>query len=309
MKAIPANIVNLSAATVDPVKLPLTETNNVRMDTLRLDKIHPVISGNKWFKLKYPLQAALSGHCSGLITFGGAYSNHILATAYAARSAGLAATGIIRGEVPKQLSPTLMEASEYGMQLRFVSRPDYSQRAGSPVIREIMQQYPGAYLIEEGGSGELGILGAGEILSLVNKEQYTHIVCAMGTGTMLLGIAGATLPRQQVIGIPVLKGFDNWLQANPTVSNKRTIPCNIAVFPGYHFGGYAKKNQALFGFMNDFYTATGIPTDFVYSGKLFFSVLDLIANGYFPPGSRLLVIHCGGLQGNRSLPAGTLVFD
>lgn len=130
------------------------------------------------------------------------------------------------------------------------------------------------------------------------------MLCAVGTGTLLSGLLAASLPNQKMIGIPVLKGFDKWLPSNITNNNKQ----RICILPEYHMGGYAKKNNTLLDFMNRFYSETGIPTDFVYTGKLFFAAMDLIKKGYFPRESRLLVVHSGGLQGNASLPAGALIF-
>ena len=271
---------------------------------MRLDKIDPVISGNKWFKLKHYLQAALRQGQTRVLTFGGAYSNHIIATACTARKAGLASIGIIRGEKPASLSPTLLDAAQCGMELVFVSRAVYNQKNDPAFIEQLRQEYDNPYVIPEGGGGIEGRKGAAEILQLADTGKYNQLVCAVGTGTVLAGLAMGSGKAQQLTGVAVLKGFENWLPQAVTIQEQQ----RIKVLSGYHFGGYAKKNQVLFDFMNDWYSKTGVPSDFVYTGKLFFAVNDLIKKGYFPGNSRILVIHSGGLQGNKSLPLKTLDF-
>lgn len=304
MNLLPENIVNLSAITTDHVQATLIGNNDITLDVLRLDKIDSVISGNKWFKLQHYLNQALHSHQQRVITFGGAYSNHIIATACAASKASLLSTGIIRGERPAVLSQTLRAAAHWGMQLVYVSREVYQQKNDPAYIEQLLRQYPNSCLIPEGGAGATGIGGAAGIWQAVHQPAYTHVVCAMGTGTMMLGLLSGAQPFMQIIGIPVLKGVENWLSAHASPQQLQ----QASLVTGYHFGGYAKKTPALISFMNDWYRHTGIPSDFVYTGKLFFAVSDLIKNGYFKPGSRLLAIHSGGLQGNASLPAKTLVF-
>ena len=304
MHLLPENIVNLSAANIQRLHLPELDRLGITLDVLRLDKIDPVISGNKWFKLKYYLEEALQNGQKRLLTFGGAWSNHIVATACAAKKTGLESIGMIRGEKPAILSPTLLKAIDWGMQLVFVSRETYNQKKDPAFIEQLLQEYDHPCIIPEGGEGETGIKGAAEIGRLTNTGHYTHLLCAVGTGTFLSGLAIGSLPGQQIIGIPVLKGFDNWLPPGITKPAQQ----RIHLLPGYHMGGYAKKNDILLDFMNQFYHQTGIPTDFVYTGKLFSSIIDLIKKDYFPATGRLLAIHSGGLQGNDSLPPGTLVF-
>jgi 1-aminocyclopropane-1-carboxylate deaminase len=300
------NAPNLSAASIEKIDLAALHNGNIVLNVLRLDKIHPVISGNKWFKLKYYLQDAIANKHDHIITFGGAYSNHIVAAAYAANAAGLKSTGIIRGEKSITLSPALKDAMDFGMQLEFISRENYLKKNEPEWISALLKKNPGAYIIPAGGEGEAGVEGAAEILNLVDKTAYTHLICAVGTGTMLKGMAASSLPDQQVIGIPVLKGFDNWLEGQYGIDD--STKQRIQLLHNYHFGGYAKNNASLFAFMNEWYAATRIPLDFVYTGKLLFAVSDLIKNNYFAKDSRLLVVHSGGLQGNRSLPEQTLIF-
>ena len=300
MHLFPGVNIDMTAVTADKVQLPELTEHGIALFVLRLDKIHPVISGNKWFKLLYHLEEAQQSKAEGLLTFGGAYSNHIIAVACAAAGLGLKSRGIIRGERPGRLSHTLQEAMDYGMTLDFISRSSYKTTTSAGFSGPPAETHTRYYVIPEGGSSPLGIQGSAEILHLVDKSSFSHILCAIGTATMFRGIASSALPGQQaVIGIPVLKGEE---------SIRSMLLPNSELLTGYHFGGYAKKTAVLLDFMNRFYAATGIPTDFVYTGKLMFATLDLVKKGYFPRGSQLLVIHSGGLQGNRSLPAGTLHF-
>lgn len=304
MNLLPENIVNLRAICTDRVQLPLIDNAGITLDVLRLDKIDPVISGNKWFKLQYYLEEALASGRKGLLTFGGAYSNHIIATACVARKAGLASIGIIRGERPATLSHTLQDAIHWGMQLVFISRAQYQQKNNPAFIEQLRHEYGDAFIIPEGGEGEQGVRGAATILNTASGAAYTDILCAVGTGTLLSGLAMSAAAEQRITGLPVLKGFDEWKPGKIPVTEQQST----RIINNYHFGGYAKKNGTLIDFMNDWYLQTGIPTDFVYTGKLFFGVMDLIGKGFFPAGSCLLVIHSGGLQGNLSLPAKTLFF-
>ncbi len=271
------------------------------VDVLRLDAIHKIVSGNKWFKLKYYLQEAINNNCTTIITFGGAYSNHIIATAFACENLNLRCIGIIRGEESTTLSHTLQQAKDYGMELQFVSREAFKNKS------EIASKYSNdkAFVIEEGGYGELGAKGAADILKVTDISSYTHIICACGTGTMLAGIADAALPHQQVIGINVLKGYENINEdARQIMQSKK----EFIVLNKYHFGGYAKHPQQLINWMNNLWRKENLPTDIVYTSKLLFAVNDLLSSEYFLPNSKILIIHSGGLQGNLSLPKGTLLF-
>ena len=219
------------------------------------------------------------------------------------------------------------------MHLEFISRKQYAEKDSPPALREWTDRYPGAYIIPEGGAGIPGIKGSEHILR--DTAHYSHILCAIGTGTMFLGLAAAAAPEQEIIGIPVLKGIDDLFalsrngsfphdrlptvfpnglsprfpNGSPTVfpNGLSTIP-RLRILPHWHFGGYARHSKDLLDFMNRFYRATGIPSDFVYTGKLFFALMDMIRQQLFPAGSRLLVIHSGGLQGNQSLLPGVLDF-
>jgi D-cysteine desulfhydrase len=278
----------------------------IQADVLRLDLIHPVLSGNKWFKLKYHLQQAIQEQKTGILTFGGAYSNHLVATAIACKQEGIAAIGIVRGEPATTLSPTLQEAQAYGMQLQFVTRTAFNDE--QLLITRMTAAYPGYLVVPQGGQSEAGVRGATEILSLANYEAYTHIACAVGTGTMFTGLIKGLLPHQHALGFSSLKIADRVNNSLLSFVKAYTPSSSFSLLYDYHFGGYARKNSSLIAFMNDLYQAHGLPTDFVYTGKLMYGINDLIHNDYFSRNSCILIIHSGGLQGNRSLPAGTLSF-
>lgn len=291
--------------TVD--KLAPMADQTIETDMLRLDKIHPQISGNKWFKLKYYVDLALAQKKSGILTLGGAWSNHIHAVAAAAAQLNLHSIGIIRGERPASLSNTLLDAEALGMQLLFISREQYRHRES--LFNEMAERFPDHLIVDEGGAGPVGVRGAADILNYVpHPHQYTHILAAVGTGTMLAGLCSAASSHQLILGISSLKGED---RISDTI--KPWLPeekwSQFRIMNQFHFGGYARHQPELIGFMNRFYEQNNIPTDMVYTGKLCYAWNQLCESGYFPSGSKLLLIHSGGLQGNRSLSKGKLVFQ
>lgn len=293
--------INLHNITTDNLSLPLYNEKKIRVDILRLDKVHPQVSGNKWFKLRYYLEEAKTEGKKTMVTFGGAWSNHILATAAACKINNVNCIGIIRGEQSSKLSLTLIHAKKLGMQLVFSSREDYRQQ-------KIPEEYynNAYYIIPEGGYGLNGAKGGATILDNCKKEIYTHIVCAAGTGTMTAGLIKGASPDSRVISISVLKNNFALEEKIKFLTGKTETTCHVN--HDYHFGGYAKKKPFLINFMNEFYHQTGIPSDFVYTGKLFFAVNDMIRNNFYPVGSNLVIIHSGGLAGNASLSKGTLIF-
>lgn len=292
--------IDLEKISTDNLLLPAYLEKNLEVDVLRIDKIHPVVSGNKWFKLRYYLEEAQQQKKSTIVTFGGAWSNHIVATAAACRLSNFNCIGIIRGEEPVTPSATLVEARQLGMQLVFLGREEYKSKQLPASLRN-RDDY---YIISEGGYGITGAKGAATILDHALQNNYTHICCAAGTGTMT---AGLLLPPTEadIISVSVLK---NNFQLDDDIRQLINIKKKPIIIHDYHFGGYAKHTPALLSFMNEFYKQTSIPSDFVYTGKLFFAINDLVSNNFFNQGSKLLVIHSGGLQGNRSLSKGTLIF-
>lgn len=286
--------------TVDKISLPVFAEKKIEVSVLRLDKIHPVISGNKWFKLRFYLEDALQQKKKTIVTFGGAYSNHIVATSAACKLKHFKSIGIIRGEEAAELSHTLLQAKEMGMQFCFINREDYREKRIPAQI-----QNDENYFIPEGGYREKGMKGAATILDHCNKNNFTHYCCAVGTGTMMAGLIKASLPGQSVIGISVMK---NNFELEKDVTSLLNGEDNFKIIHDHHFGGFAKYNSELIDFMNWFYKQTAIPTDFVYTGKLFFAVIELIKKDFFPLNSKLLLIHSGGLHGNASLQKGKLIF-
>lgn len=275
------------------------------VDVLRLDLLHPVVSGNKWFKLKYYLAEAKQQHKT-ILTFGGAFSNHIVATAFAAKANGLKSIGVIRGEEPPVLSHTLQNAIEYGMELFFINRDAYRNKMAPKEIRD-GRRPENIYTIPEGGYGIKGVDGAKEIMHRYDISRYTHIISAVGTGTTLAGLIAGSFEHQKIIGVSVLKNSHS-LEAEIKALLPEEKKAAVALLHDYHFGGYAKYTNELIGFMNGLHQRTGIPTDFVYTGKMFFAAFDLLRKNFFSPADSVLLVHTGGLQGNLSLPSETLVY-
>jgi len=332
--------------TLDPITIDninSLSTKNRTISILRLDKLHPIVSGNKWFKLRYYIEEAISHSCSTIASFGGPYSNHLVALAYAAKENNLKSIGYVRARKEDILTPSLQEALGYGMQLEFIGRTNFQVikndllKTNEPRnidernnnnnnnkndnnnegnnINFIINNYnehkkDATYFIDEGGYGEMGAKGAATILNAQSKDyntkDYTTIIAAVGTGTMLAGLINAAAPHQNVMGIPILKNEASIEAEIKTLLKDRTKPFTLV--HGFHQGGYAKTNPALFDFMNQLWTLEKIPTDIVYTGKLLWAVDSLLKQNYFKEGSKILVIHSGGLQGNRSLPLGTLLY-
>lgn len=298
-------VIQVHAVTTDTLSDLLLTQKQIRLSILRLDKIHPVISGNKWFKLTYYLADARSKGCTTILTFGGAYSNHIAAAAFAAKLYGFQSIGLIRGEAPQVWSHTLREAQSNGMSLQFLSRADYNLYKRNGLEPALKERFGNAYVIPEGGMGLLGVKGAAEIVGSVNISNYTHVISAVGTGTTIAGLLNKTTVSQQIVGISSMKN-NNSLFSEIELLFNRSLPGRFHLVNDYHFGGYAKYTGALIQWMNHFYGMHHIPLDFVYTGKMMFGIFDLAGKGFFPPGSHILAIHTGGLQGNYSLPPGML---
>lgn len=286
------------------VDCKLLQKKHVRLHVLRLDEIHPVISGNKLFKLHYFLENITPGT---VVTFGGAYSNHLVATAYACRQQGIACIGIVRGEEPATLSHTLQHCIQYGMKLQFISREAFDKKDHAAFMDTLKSRYGNCTVIPEGGYGKEGAAGAAGIMHYID-DSVTHICCAVGTATTSAGLLLNIKPQQQVIAFPVLKGMNDIEQRIRFLTGRSFNPGLLRIEYNYHFGGYAKKTPGLIRFMNDLYKDQQLPTDFVYTGKMMYGVMDLIAKDVFAAGSKICCVHTGGLQGNLSLSKNTLTF-
>jgi 1-aminocyclopropane-1-carboxylate deaminase len=280
------------------------EQKEVLAGMLRLDMIHPVVSGNKIFKLSPYLNIAAESGTKQILTFGGPYSNHLHATAYEAKQRGMSCVGLVRGKPPLQLSITLEECLQMGMKLRFLEGQQFDNIDASTLAAA----YPNTLIIPHGGYGRSGAIGASEIMNLPGVGEYNIIMAACGTGTMGAGLISVAKDHQKIILISVLKNNHSITEEINALLPEETRFTNYTVEHRFHLGGYAKKNNELFSCMNGFYSRYSIPTDFVYTGKLVFAFEQLIAEDFFSRGSKILLIHSGGLQGNRSLISGELNF-
>ena len=306
------NVVNLFE---EHPKIPnqfVAEVNGVAVFMKREDLLHAEVSGNKFRKLKYNLENAIFEEHDTLLTFGGAFSNHIAATAAAGKACNLKTIGVIRGEelgkdVQKTLreNPTLAFAVSCGMRLEFISRADYREKTSAEFIEKLQKKFGNFYTVPEGGTNEFAVKGCEEILSEEDKD-FEVVCCAVGTGGTISGIINSSAEKQKILGFPALKG--DFLKAEVAHFSKKN---NWELITNYHFGGYAKVDRELINFINDFKKNYGIQLDPVYTGKMMFGILDLIEKGYFSENSRILAIHTGGLQGisgmnknlkNKNLP-------
>jgi 1-aminocyclopropane-1-carboxylate deaminase len=260
--------------------------------------IHPFVSGNKFRKLKYNLLKAKEKSFETLLTFGGAFSNHIAAVAYAGKENGFKTIGIIRGDELRDKiaeNPTLTFAQNCGMEFKFVSREEYRLKNEASFVDNLKEEFGNFYAIPEGGTNELAIKGCQEILT-EEDAAFDFICCSIGTGGTIAGIINSALPHQKVLGFPALKGDFLKEEIRIFAQNK-----NWELITDYHFGGYGKVNQDLIAFINQFYDKNNIPLDPIYTGKMVFGVMDMIERNYFPDQSKILLIHTGGIQGIQGM--------
>lgn len=284
---------------IDAIENEWTLKNSIQLQMLRLDQIHPVVSGNKWFKLKYNIADAIAKGCSSLLTFGGAYSNHLIATAAAAKAFGLSSIGIVRGlHAKEKFTETLHACENMGMQLHFIERASYDKKEEPYFLQSLKSQFPDSYVVPEGGNNESGRRGTAEIATYI-QDKYSHVALAIGTGATFAGIREALDNNIDMLGFTVMKGGD---YLNDTIRNALTTSnANWSIVPEYHFGGFAKCNELLIDFMNQFYENHQIPLDLVYNAKMMFGVMEMIKDGRISQGSKVLCIHTGGLQGNQTV--------
>ncbi|MDE0560453.1 pyridoxal-phosphate dependent enzyme [Algoriphagus sp. NF] len=282
-----------------PLDHPLLEVKGLELSIKRLDLIHDLVPGNKFFKLKYNLAKAQAEDHHTLLTFGGAYSNHIHAVSQAAFALGIKSIGIIRGEETLPLNPTLKAATEKGMQLHYVNREDFRRKKEEGFIKGLKKKFGEFYLIPEGGTNAEAIRGTSEILS-DEDESFTHIGTSIGTAGTFLGLIQSASLGQNILGFSTLKG--EFIHKEITDLSKvfgLDLSIQHQIFTDYHFGGYAKYRQSLIDFIWWFYEKFGIIIDPIYTGKMLAGIWDLIEKDFFPRGSKILAIHSGGLQGNE----------
>jgi 1-aminocyclopropane-1-carboxylate deaminase len=272
--------------------------NSISVSIKREDLIHPIVSGNKFRKLKYNLIQAKAENQDTILTFGGAFSNHIAAVAFAGKEQDFKTIGIIRGEELRNKiseNPTLQFAQDCGMQLEFVTREAYRQKTETDFLENLRTKFGAFYVIPEGGTNELAVKGCEEILT-VEDAAFDYICCSIGTGGTITGIINSLLPHQKVLGFPALKG--EFLKDEICIFARNE---NWEVITDYHFGGYGKVTSELIAFINQFYRENQIPLDPIYTAKMVFGVMDLIEKNYFPKKSKILLIHTGGIQGIQGM--------
>ncbi|MGB6154130.1 MAG: pyridoxal-phosphate dependent enzyme [Pricia sp.] len=280
------------------ISLPLLTEKQVSLSIKREDLIHPLISGNKYRKLKYNLIEAKKQGFDTILTFGGAFSNHIAATAYAGKWYGFKTIGIIRGEELSEkwdANPTLKLASEHGMRFKFIARDDYRRKENPSYLKRLQIEFGACYVLPEGGTNALAVKGCQEILT--PEDATFDLICgSVGTGGTLSGIINASFKHQRVLGFPALKG--GFLNED---IRKFVLKDTWELIEDYHFGGYAKVTAELIRFINDFKARTQISLDAIYTGKMMYGILDLVAADYFPPKTKLLAVHTGGLQSTAGM--------
>ncbi|MDO1499691.1 pyridoxal-phosphate dependent enzyme [Winogradskyella maritima] len=271
---------------------------DARLFIKREDEIHPFISGNKYRKLKYNLIQAKRENHDTLLTFGGAFSNHISAVAFAGKEQGFKTIGVIRGEELQtkiESNPTLRFAQDCGMQFHFVSREDYRKKEEQGFIKTLKLKFGNFYLIPEGGTNHLAVKGCSELLN-AGDADFDYICCSVGTAGTISGIINASLDHQTVIGFSALKG-DFLREDIRKFASKNKWHLNT----DFHFGGYARVSDGLVDFINQFKLKMNISLDPIYTGKLVYGVMELLEQGYFKPKSKILMIHTGGLQGIKGM--------
>jgi 1-aminocyclopropane-1-carboxylate deaminase/D-cysteine desulfhydrase-like pyridoxal-dependent ACC family enzyme len=277
---------------------PLLDEKGIELAIKRLELVHPIVSGNKFFKLKYNLDKAVSLGFNTILTFGGAFSNHILATAQAAKASQLRSIGIIRGDEIRPLNPTLGQAETLGMSLHFVDRVTYRLKKEVNFLNTLETKFGQFYLIPEGGTNVLAIQGTAEIMGTTDRN-FSHITTCIGTGGTFAGLFASLNVDQNLLGFSALKGEFIHQEINRIIEqNQLSSSGAYKIFTNYHFGGYAKYTQELIDFIWWFFENFGIVLDPIYTGKMAFGIWDLVQKGHFNPGSKVLMIHSGGLQGN-----------
>ncbi len=292
-------------------KTPLVELQDARLESFgvrlfvkRLDLVHPVVSGNKWYKLKYNLKQAHQQGFDTLLSFGGAYSNHIHALAGAGQAEGFNTIGIIRGEAHHPLNSTLQYATDQGMSLDYISRADYRLKNTPEFLDGLAERYGSFFLIPEGGSNAFALTGVQEIIASID-EPYDVVATACGTGGTLAGLIAGLAGAKQALGIAALKGAGFLASDVAALLAQAGLPAfgNWRIDTNYHFGGYAKTKPELLAFMADFEQRHHIPLEPVYTGKMFYALFDKIKRAEFARGTTLVALHTGGLQGRASMLA------
>lgn len=292
------HVLPYSETPVQEIHHTLLENAGISLVVKREDLNHPLVSGNKWWKLKYNLAEAATLQHNTLLTFGGAFSNHIYATAAAAHALQMKSIGIIRGEEILPLNATLRFAVDQGMKIHYVSREDYRKKNDPAFIAQLHERFGNFYCIPEGGTNTLAVKGCQEFAAKL-PANVDYVCLPLGTGGTIAGIINGLPAGKKVLGFSALKGGTFLADDITTYLDCNSAYTNWQIITNYHFGGYAKHTPELIAFIHDFAKATGITLDFVYTAKMMFGLFDLIKQNYFPPGATILAVHTGGIQGNR----------
>ncbi len=287
---------------IDTISLALPAGQSVTVDCLRLDALHPFVSGNKWYKLKYHMRAAREAGKRELLSFGGAYSNHLHALAYAGRQCGFETRALVRGEATESLTPTLQDCKQWGMAIEWVSRQSYPDLAREEVVPALQEKYGESWIIPEGGAGRDGVNGVRDLfvqLAAAPDFDYQYLVCPVGSGTTLAGMIAARISGVRCLGFSALKGAHDLEQRVAHCLSPDEQACPWQIFHDYHFGGFAKMSARLRDFISMVHSQTQVVLDPVYTGKMLFGLLELLHQGRLPKDARILIVHTGGLQGWR----------
>lgn len=285
---------------VHELQEPIASAAGVRLLVKREDMNHPLVSGNKWWKLKYNLQEITGQGKETILTFGGAYSNHIYATAAAAAACGLKSIGLIRGEERFPLNPILTAARKFGMTLQYISRDEYRKKTDQAFLSGLNEKWNDPYLLPEGGTNDAGVRGAREFGLRLHSTAFDYLCVPVGTGGTIAGLIQATGNRAEIIGFPAIRGEGSLGSDIAVLSGEVNQFARWRLERTYHHGGYAKTTPELMAFIEQFERVHGFPLDHVYTGKMMYGVFDLLKRGYFPRRSTVLAIHTGGLVSRPS---------
>lgn len=297
-----SKLFEINEVDLEEVKFPGISTSDFKIFVLRIDKLHREISGNKWFKLKYNLIEAEKLNHKTLLTFGGAYSNHIYAVASAGKEFGFDTIGIIRGEEYFPLNPTLQFAVDCGMKLFYLNRAEYKNRNDKAFQEKLKIKFDNPYMIPEGGTNQLALMGTEEIVNHI-KTNFDYICTACGTGGTIAGIISSLKGEKKILGFPALKGgefLENDIRELVTERSSQSYN-NWKLITDYHFGGYAKIDISLINFINEFESINNFKLDYIYTSKMFYGIKELLKREYFSKGIKIVLLHTGGIQGNKGM--------